>query len=119
MVQIEPFLKITFLFLLFLFFIGFGVGVSKSPPKQAVVFVDSDEKTYFAPHCVKTLDERATLIESTIGKVYKLKFNPDQKCQDTGAFLQEARSLSGQLLVKIGILKPLKSRWNIDGSWNW
>ncbi len=119
MVQIEPFLKITFLFLLFLFFIGFGVGVSKSPPKHAVVFVDSNEKTYFAPHCVKTLDERATLMESTIGKVYKLKLNPDPKCQDAGAFLQEARSLSGQLLVKIGILKPLKSRWNIDGSWNW
>lgn len=112
-------LQITFLFLLFLFFVGFGVGVSKSPPKNAIVFFDSTEKTYFAPPCVKALDERTTLTKSTIGKVYKLKLNPDPECRDTEAFLQEARSLSGQLLVKIGILKPLKSRWNIDGSWNW
>ena len=112
-------LQITFLFLLFLFFVGFGVGVSKSPPKHAIVFVSSTEKTYFAPPCVKALDERTTLTESTIEKAYKLKLNPDPECRDAGVFLQEARSLSGQLLVKIGILKPLKSRWNIDGSWNW
>jgi len=111
--------KLTFLLLLFFFSIGFGVGVSKSPPKHAVVFVDSTEKTYFAPPCVKGLGERTTLTESTIGKVYSLKLNPDPECRDTGAFLQDARSLSGQLLQKIGILNPLKSRWNIDGSWNW
>ena len=112
-------LKATSLLLLFFFFIGFGVGVSKSPPKHAIVFVDSTEKTYFAPPCVKALDERTTLMESTIGKVYNLKLNPDPECRDTGAFLQGARSLSGQLLVKIGVLEALKSRWNIDGSWNW
>lgn len=112
-------LRLTSLLLLFFFSIGFGVGVSKSPPKHAIVFVDSAEKTYFAPPCVKALDERTTLTESTIEKVYKLKLNPDPECRDTGAFLQDARSLSGQLLVKIGALEPLKSRWNTDGSWNW
>ena len=111
--------NLTFLLLLFFFSIGFGVGVSKSAPKHAIVFVNSAKKTYFAPPCVKTLDERTTLTESTIGKVYKLKLNPDPECRETGAFLQDARSPSGQLLVKIGVLKPLKSRWNIDGSWNW
>lgn len=112
-------LQLTSLLLFFFFSIGFGVDVSKSPPKHAIVFVDSTEKTYFAPPCVKGLGERTTLIKSTIGKVYKLKLNPDPECLDTGAFLQDARSLSGQLLVKIGVLEPLKSRWNIDGSWNW
>ena len=119
MIQFVPFLKLTSLLLLFFFFIGFGVGVSKSPPKHAIVFVDSAEKTYFAPPCVKALGERTTLMESTIGKVYNLKLNPDPECRETGAFLQDARSLSGQLLVKIGVLEPLKAGWNIDGSWNW
>jgi hypothetical protein len=118
-IQFVPFLKLTSLLFLFFFFIGFGVGVSKSPPKHAIVFVDSTEKAYFAPPCVKALDKRTTLIESTIEKIYNLKLNPNPECLDTGAFLQDARSLSGQLLVKIGILKPLKSRWNTDGSWNW
>jgi len=76
-------LKATSLLLLFFFFIGFGIGVSKSPPKHAIVFVDSTEKTYFAPPCVKALGERTTLMESTIGKVYKLKLNPDPECRDT------------------------------------
>ena len=33
--------------------------------------------------------------------------------------LQDGRSLTGHYLEKIGILTPLRSRWDKDGTWNW
>ena len=48
-----------------------------------------------------------------------MKYSPDPQSRDNGDFTQEGRSLSGKFLESIGILPPLQSRWNKDGSWNW
>ena len=34
-------------------------------------------------------------------------------------FSQDGRSLSGKLMERLGMLPPLPSRWNPDGTWNW
>lgn len=101
----------------FLLFFGFGIGASVVAPEHAIVIIDEDRKLYFAPPCVS--EEMRHLPRITIGQARKLSFNPDTVCRDTGGFMQETRSLSGQLLQKLGVLSPLRSRWNADGSWNW
>lgn len=53
-------------------------------------------------------------LESTTGK-----FSPDEHCRDQNGFMQDGRSASGMFLERIGILGPIKSRWNQDGTWNW
>ena len=54
----------------------------------------------------------------TIGEARKAGLKPDPTCRDAGGFTQDVRTPSGMLLEKIGILDPLKPRWNKDGSWN-
>jgi hypothetical protein len=49
----------------------------------------------------------------------KLRYNPERKCRDSGSFNQDGRSLTGMLLKKIGILSPITTRCNEDGSWNY
>jgi hypothetical protein len=48
-----------------------------------------------------------------------LKYEPDQKCGGESGFTQDGRSYTGNLLERMGLLPPLPSRWNEDGSWNW
>lgn len=101
----------------FLFFLGFGIGASVVAPEHALVIIDADRKSYFAPPCIS--EQMRHFPRITIGQARKLGLNPDAACRDAGGFVQEARSLSGQLLQKVGALSPLRSRWNADGSWNW
>lgn len=101
----------------FLLFLGFGINSSVVAPDHAIVIVDAVTKSYFAPSCVSVETQLAPRI--TIGEARRLGLNPDSTCRDAGAFVQESRSLSGQLLETMQVLCPLRSRWNADGSWNW
>lgn len=100
-----------------LLYLGFGIGASLGAPDHAIVTIDADRQLYFAPSCVS--EKIRHLPRITIGQARKLSLNPDAACRDAGGFVQEARSLSGQFLEKLGVLSPLRSRWNADGSWNW
>ena len=100
-----------------LFFLGFGVGSSVTAPSQALVYVDSTSKTYVAPSCMRDLDLKLAMM--TIREARNFNFSPAPECRDSGGFIQEARSLSGQVLENIGLLPRIKSRWNSDGTWNW
>lgn len=102
----------------FLVFLGFGVGSAVVAPSHALVFADASQNVYIAPPCVSR-EKWLLYPRMTIEQVHKLKLDPEPKCRDKGAFTQEARSLSGQLFETIGLLPPLKSRWNSDGTWNW
>ena len=99
-----------------LLFIGLGIGSSKGMPENAQVYVNDTTKTYVAPPCIKT---EKGLRRITVGEARKLGYGPDARCRDEGAFLQDDRSLTGMLLQKIGVLRPIPSRWNKDGSWNY
>jgi hypothetical protein len=78
--------------------------------------VDDSARIYIAPPCIKTpIGYRLV----TAGAAREMGYKPDRECRDEGAFIQDGRSLTGMLLQKIGMLKPIPSRWNEDGSWNY
>ena len=80
-------------------------------------YLDDQNKTYFSPVCAK--QEKKPLRQATAAEARQLKYEPDKKCQDGSGFSQDDRSLAGGLLVRLGMLPPLPSRWNNDGTWNW
>lgn len=99
-----------------LLMIGFGIGSSKGMPDYAQVYVNDAAKTYLAPPCIKTTVSFRLV---TAGEARTLGYRPDGKCRDAGAFMQDDRSLTGTFLQTVGVLKPIPSRWNEDGSWNY
>ncbi|KXK03263.1 MAG: hypothetical protein UZ03_NOB001001674 [Nitrospira sp. OLB3] len=116
MTKKADFLKTGLAGLLLLFFLGFGIESSVVAPEYAMVLVDPLNRVYLAPQCLSETQNR--LARTTIREARKAGLQPDPACRDTGAFRQDTRSLSGMLLENIGILDPLKPRWNKDGSWN-
>jgi hypothetical protein len=99
-----------------LLMIGLGIGSSKGMPDYAKVYVNDTAKTYLAPPCTKNNSQFRLVIA---GEARTLGYKPDEKCRDEGAFMQDDRSLTGTFLQTIGVLKPIPSRWNEDGSWNY
>ena len=111
-------LKIVTVIIMFVLLLGAGIGSSTSIPSNAKVYANDSKKIYIGIPSVSKA-ESLHLRLTTISDVYNHKYQPDEKSRDNGDFIQEGRSLSGGLLEKVGILSPLKSRWNKDGSWNW
>ena len=101
-----------------LFVFGFQVGSLNTIPGHALVIVDAVSKTYYAPICLESIDRRSQSVVSC-EKAKDLGFSPDPECREIGAFVQEGRSLSGSLLEKLGLLDPIESRWNDDGTWRY
>jgi hypothetical protein len=94
-----------------------GLGSSVSMPDNAKVVLDMDEALYFAPSCA--VNEAHQLLRASVRRAREMKFKPDPRCANSGAFTQEGRSPIGSVLEWAGILSPLRLRWNADGSWNW
>jgi hypothetical protein len=99
-----------------LFGLGFGIAPTIDAPPSALVHVDTASRTYLAPPCRQI---SSALGVTSLDNARKLGFSPDARCLELGGFVQRERSLSGQLLEKFGLLPPLPSRWNANGSWNW
>ena len=99
--------------------LAFGISSNKAPPKNTIVFVDNDTHTYIAPPCVTAQKDWTQYSRMTIEQADNLYFKPNPVCSKHGVFVQTDRSLGGHILEKIGLLKPLPSRWNSNGSWNW
>ncbi len=95
---------------------GLYAGTSDSAPGNLIVLVDDDERVYYAPPLVL---ETQGLRQTTISEADRLGYRPDPDHRDEGAFSHVGRSLTGLLLEKVRVLKPLEKRWNEDGSWNW
>lgn len=102
----------------FFFYLGLGLETGKSAPKHSLVFVDTANAIYIAPPCVSP-EKAGSYEQVTIQVARERKLEPDDNCRNAGGFVQEGRSVSGRLIERLGLIKPLKSRWNEDGSWNW
>ena len=110
------YIKMVVIVIAFLFFAGFGIGSSIQMPDNAFIYVDDSTKTYISPPFVTSKDKlRLVRYREIRGE----KYNPDPSCREENGFMQEGRSLSGNLLESIGVLSSLISRWNVDGTWNW
>ena len=86
-------------------------------PDNAIVLLDEQNHTYVSPICADK--GKKDYRQSRAAEARKLNYAPDKKCQSAGGFRQEQRSITGKYLVRLGMLPPLPSRWNADGTWNW
>ncbi len=112
-----PTIKFFFIMLIFTLLAGFFIVPTRTMPDNAVVLLDEQNHTYVSPGCADR--EKQDYRPSRAAEARKLTYQPDQKCQATGGFSQDSRSITGNLLVRLGLLPPLPSRWNPDGTWNW
>jgi hypothetical protein len=111
-------IRFVVIILIFTFMAGFYIVPTRTMPDQALVLLDDRNKTYFSPQCAKNSAEKS-LRPTTAAEARRLKYEPDQSCQGEAGFRQDGRSMSGNLLERLGMLPPLPSRWNPDGTWNW
>ncbi len=104
-----------------LFLLGFGVDSYKQAPDNTMVLIVSETKDYYP-----ATDDYKKFLEIQ-GYEYKVTTLKDARnsgrwvekdARERGYFFQKGRSLSGKLLETIGILPPLASQWNPDGTWN-
>jgi hypothetical protein len=101
----------------FIVLIGFGVGSIDPMPFYAVVFLDATNKTFIALPCVNEWRSRPTqtidvVRRGTAGEAYKLGYKMDNECREAGGYSEDGRSLTGLVLVRLGILSPLVHWWD-------
>jgi len=112
-----PTIRFFIIMLLFTLLAGFFIMPTRSMPDNAVVLLDDQSHTYVSPLCDQ--QEGKVYRAARAAEARQLNFEPDKKCLDAGGFSQENRSITANLLVRLGMLPPLPSRWNADGTWNW
>jgi hypothetical protein len=112
-----PTIRFAVIMLLCTLLAGFFIVPTRDMPDNAVVLLDDQTRTYFSPACAK--QEKREYRPATAAEARKLNYAPDKKCQDAAGFSQDNRSLSGNFMARLGMLPPLPSRWNEDGTWNW
>ncbi len=112
-----PTIRFFVIMLIFTLLAGFFIVPTRTMPDHAMVMLDDQNHTYLSPLCAK--GERKEYRVSRAGEARKLNYEPDKQCQSEGGFSQDGRSLTGNLCQRLGMLPPLPSRWNPDGTWNW
>ncbi len=110
-------IRFVVLILMFTFLAGFYIVPTRAMPDNAIIFLDDQNRTYFSPSCAD--QDQKKLRPATAAEAHRLKYEPDKDCQKKTGFSQDSRSLSGKLMERLGMLPPLPSRWNPDGTWNW
>ncbi|SRR5712691_1923433 len=100
-----------------LFFLGLGIGTSVPMPGYAPVYLDDVSKTYIALPCTTEWESRSSkqIAMLRLGhrqEAVTLHYTPDDNCRNTGAFSGDGHSLSGLLLMKLGLLSPIIYWWD-------
>ena len=101
----------------FIVLIGLGIGTIDLMPNYAVVFLDDTEKTFIALPCIDEWRSRPTktadiVKRSTAGEAGMLGYKTDKECREAGGYSAEGRSLTGLMLVRLGVLAPLTQWWD-------
>jgi hypothetical protein len=112
-----PTIKFFLIMLIFTMLAGFFIVPTKTMPDHALVLLDDQNHTYLSPVCAPK-EQKAYRVTSA-AEARRLKYGPEEKCQAEAGFTQEGRSITGNFGERLGLLSPLPSRWNKDGTWNW
>ncbi len=112
-----PTIRFFVIMLIFTLLAGFFIVPTRPMPDHAIVLLDDRNRTYLSPGCAG--QEKNDYRVARAAEARKLKYEPDKKCGGEAGFSQDDRSLSGRFFTKLGMLPPLPSRWNPDGTWNW
>jgi hypothetical protein len=100
-----------------LIFVGLGIGSIDSMPPYAVVFLDDTSKTFIALPCIEEWRARPThtvdvMRRGTVDDAHRLGYKIDLACRDAGGYSEDGRSLTGIILVKLGVGDPLTHWWD-------
>jgi hypothetical protein len=114
-------ISVGLVFLVALF--GQEIMIGKTIPPNMIVYVDEGTKTYYAPPYIDGKKYSSELNVSnlkaqTISDAKKNNYKADSNSNELGYF-DEKTTLTNNILVRLGWVKPNPSRWNADGSWNW
>jgi hypothetical protein len=112
-----PTIRFFFIILICTLLAGFFIVPLQTMPDHAIVWLDDQHKTYLSPKCAP--EDRQHLRVGRAAEARQLKYQPDQACDKAAGFTQPTRSISGNFFTRLGMLPPLPSRWNPDGTWNW
>ena len=112
-----PTIRFFVMMLFFTLLAGFCIVPTRTMPDNAIVLLDDQNHTYLSPKCANQEKKEYRLARAAEAR--KLNYAPDKTCRDAGGFSQDNRSITGNYLVRLGMLPPLPSRWNADGTWNW
>jgi hypothetical protein len=112
-----PTIRFFVIILTFTLLAGFFIVPTRELPDHALVLLDEENHTYLSPACAAREKKEYRTVKAAEAR--RLQYKPDKKCRDQGGFTQDGRSVSGNLLEKLGMMSPLPSRWNPDGTWNW
>jgi hypothetical protein len=97
---------------------GLGIGSNASMPGYAAVYLDDEAKNYVALPCIGEWERRsgekfAAVRLAKVSEARQLGYEPDAVCRESGAFAPHDRSLTGHLLVKLGVLSPIQHWWDV------
>ena len=112
-----PTIRFFLIMLIFTLLAGFFIVPTRDMPDHAIVLLDDQNRTYTSPGCAG--QEQKNYRQARAAEARKLNYAPDKKCRDQGGFRQDDRSITGNLMVRLGLLPPRPSSWNPDGTWNW
>ncbi|MFZ5647571.1 MAG: hypothetical protein ACOY30_08130 [Bacillota bacterium] len=113
--------------ILFVALFGSNYTVTLSAPDYAIVYADPEKKIYYAPPFVDNMNKTKPQEPVDVKKLQRLtlkeaqsrNYRPDEVSREKGYFEHRYRTFTSYLLEKIGLMKPLPSRWTRDGDWNW
>src|SRR5258706_2597577 len=105
------------LFTVITFVMAFGSQSFVDIPGYAAVYLDDASKTYIALPCIEDWRSRrgagfAIARLSKASDAQAMHYKRDDDCRKAGGYSDEDRSLSGLLLVRLGILPPKEHWWN-------
>ena len=112
-----PTIRFFVIILLFTLLAGFFIVPTRTMPDNAIVLLDDQNHTYLSPSCAN--QEKREYRLATAAEARELNYEPDKNCRDAKGFSQDSRSLTGNLMARLGMLPPFPSRCNPDGTWNW
>ncbi|MFZ5651602.1 MAG: hypothetical protein ACOY4I_12200 [Bacillota bacterium] len=113
--------------ILFVALFGSNYTVALPAPDYAVVYADPEKRIYYAPPYIDNMGQTKPPEPVDVKKLKRLTlkeaksqdYRPDKSSSDKGYFEHRYRTFTSYLLEKIGLMKPLQSRWTSDGAWNW
>jgi hypothetical protein len=112
-----PTIRFFVILLFFTLLAGFFIVPVHNMPDYAIVLLDDQTHTYFSPRCAD--QAKPDYRPARAAEARQLNYQPGKECLAKRGFSQNTRSITGNLLVRLGMLPPLPSRWNPDGTWNW
>ncbi len=101
--------------------LGLGVDTIITAPPYAAVYVSDTRREFITPPFLAEHPSYAVDYARpwTYGAARAAGYGSERKCNNESCWSQEGRSLTGNAIQAAGVLPPLRSRWNPDGTWNW